>query len=97
MKVGLWILWVRQNVIHIVVLKRDALRLDLLEIKCAQNRFVMTLCVYDEVVYGGDASVADDGIQRATWDGDRFKLEIGIAFLEVELVDVAIGCRCHLV
>lgn len=97
MKVGLWILWVRQNVIHVEVLKRDALRLDLLEIKGTQNRFIMPLCVYDEMVYGGDASVFRDGIQGATGDSDLFKLEIGIAFLEVELVDVAVGRGGHLV
>lgn len=97
MKVGLRILWVRQNVIHIGVLKRDTLRFDLLEIKCAQNRFVMTLCVYDEVVYGGDASVFHNGIQGATGDGDLFKLKIGVAFLEAELFDVAVGRGGHLV
>ena len=97
MEVGLWILWVRQNVIHIVVLKRDTLRFDLLEIKCAQNGFIMAFCVNDEMVQGGDASIFHNGIQGATGDSDLFKLEIGVAFLEAELFDVAVGRGGHLV
>lgn len=97
MKVRLWILWVRQDVIHVEVFKCNALRFDLLEIKGTQNGFVMTLCVYDEMVQGGDASVFHNGIQRATGNSDGFKLEIGIPLLEVELVDVAVGRGGHLV
>ena len=86
-----------QDVIHIGILKRDALRLDLLEIKRAQNRFVVPFRVYNEMVYGGDASLFHDGCQGATRDGNRLKLERGKAFLEVELFDVFVGRGGHLV
>ena len=97
MEVRLWILWVWQDVIHIEVLERDAFRFDSLKIKRAQNRFIVSFRVDDEMVDGFDASVFCDGIQRATRDGDGFKLEIGIPLLEVELVDVAVGRGGHLV
>lgn len=96
-EVGLGVFWVGQCIIHVEVLKGDAFRFDLLEIKCAQNGFIMAFRINNEVVYGGDASVFHDGIQGATRDGDVFKLEIGVAFLEVELVDVAIRRGGHLV
>ena len=86
-----------QDVIHIGILKRDALRFDLLEIKRAQNRFVVSLRVHNEMVYGGDASFFHDGRQGSTWDGNRLKLERGEAFLEVELFDVFVGRGGHLV
>ena len=57
----------------------------------------MAFCVDDEVVDGGNPSVFHDGIQGATGNGDLFKLEIGVAFLEVEVFDVAVGCGGHLV
>lgn len=96
-EVRLWILWVRQDVIHVEVFKCNALRFDLLEIKGTQNGFIVTFCVYDEMVQGGDASVFHNGIQRATRDSNLFKLEIGIPLFEVELVDVAVGRGGHLV
>lgn len=57
----------------------------------------MPLGVYDEMVYGGDTSLFHDGRQGSTWDGNRFKLESGKAFLEVELFDVFVGRGGHLV
>jgi len=97
MEVRLWILWVWQDVIHIEVLERDAFRFDSLKIKRAQNRFIVSFRVDDEMVDGFDASVFCDGIQRATRDGELFELESRIAFLEVEVIDVAVGRGGHLV